>query len=130
MKPQDPQPKSQEPTPEPVPAQEPVPKAGPYPNSTTHHHAAAQSPGSSSTRTHSREANGTACKTPTSQTTSPKTCASSSEELQASDPTQTPNPTSHQGPTESSTGRHRSESWANPVRSSPCPRAIPSQRSC
>ncbi len=31
MKPQDPQPKSQEPTPEPVPAQEPVPKAGPTP---------------------------------------------------------------------------------------------------
>ncbi|KTG05239.1 hypothetical protein cypCar_00025499 [Cyprinus carpio] len=31
VKPQEPQPKSQEPTPEPVPAQEPVPKAGPTP---------------------------------------------------------------------------------------------------
>ncbi|XP_051769293.1 synapsin-2b [Ctenopharyngodon idella] len=31
VKPQEPQPKSQEPTPEPVPAQEPVPKAGPAP---------------------------------------------------------------------------------------------------
>uniref|UniRef100_A0A9J7XDZ8 Synapsin-1 n=1 Tax=Cyprinus carpio carpio TaxID=630221 RepID=A0A9J7XDZ8_CYPCA len=38
VKPQDPQPKSQEPTPEPVPAQQPVPKAGPTPTqpSTTH----------------------------------------------------------------------------------------------
>ncbi|NP_001314700.1 synapsin-2b [Danio rerio] len=31
VKPQEPQPKSQEPTPEPIPAQEPVPKAGPTP---------------------------------------------------------------------------------------------------
>uniref|UniRef100_A0A8C2BUE6 Synapsin-1 n=1 Tax=Cyprinus carpio TaxID=7962 RepID=A0A8C2BUE6_CYPCA len=38
VKPQDPQPKTQEPTPEPVPAQQPVPKAGPTPTqpSTTH----------------------------------------------------------------------------------------------